>query len=85
VLDPAHTMLDGAGRDWWFSIQQVSFAVTIPEFGPDPLLTIVGGHNQNGVIVGGFEADNKTKPGLSGLVIDYGSALSTLQSIFSKL
>ena len=85
ALDPAHTMPDGAGRDWWFSIQQVSFAVTIPEFGSDPLLTIVGGHNQNGVIVGGFEADNKTKPGLSGLVIDYGSALSTLQSIFSKL
>ena len=75
ALDPAHTMLDGAGRDWWFSIEKISFAVAIPEFGADPLLTIIGG----------FEASNKGKPGLSGLTIDYGEALNTLKSIFSKL
>jgi hypothetical protein len=75
AIDPAHSLPQGNGRDWWFSIAKVSFAVVIPEFGADPLLTIIGG----------FEADNQSKPGLTGLTVDYGSALDTLKSIFSKL
>jgi hypothetical protein len=75
AIDPAHSLPDGNGRDWWFSIATVSFAVVVPEFGSDPLLTIIGG----------FEADNRSKPGLTNLTVDYGSALDTLKSIFSKL
>jgi hypothetical protein len=74
ALDPAHK-IQASGPDWWFTIGPASFAVTVPEFGADPLLTIIGG----------FRADSRTKPGLSGLTIDYGSALDTLKSIFSKL
>jgi len=74
-VDPAHTLPDSNGRNWWLTIAPLSFAVTIPEFGSSPLLTIIGG----------FAADDRTKPGLTGLTIDYGSALSTLQSIFDKL
>jgi hypothetical protein len=74
-IDPAHTLPDSHGRNWWLTIGPISFAVTIPEFGFDPLLTIVGG----------FAADDHSKPGLTGLTIDYGSALDTLKSIFSKL
>lgn len=74
-VDPAHTLPDSHGRNWWLTIQPVSFAVTIPDFGADPLLTIVGG----------FAAGDRSKPGLTGLTIDYGAALDTLKSIFSKL
>ena len=75
AIDPAHTLPQSNERDWWFTIGPISFAVTVPEFGSDPLLTIIGG----------FQADDKTKPGLTGLTIDYGAALDTLKSIFSKL
>ena len=74
-IDPAHTLPDSHGRNWWLTIGPISFAVTVPEFGADALLTIIGG----------FAADDHTKPGLTGLTIDYGSALDTLKSIFSKL
>jgi len=74
-IDPAHTLPASNGRNWWLTIEPISFAVTVPEFGSDPLLTIIGG----------FAADDRSKPGLTGLYIDYGSALATLQSIFSKL
>jgi hypothetical protein len=74
-IDPAHTLPDSNGRNWWLTIAPLSFSVTIPEFGSSPLLTIVGG----------FAADDRSKPGLTGLTIDYGAALDTLQSIFSKL
>ena len=36
-------------------------------------------------IVGGFAADDRSKPGLTGLNIEYGKALDTLKTIFSKL
>jgi hypothetical protein len=75
AIDPAHSLPQNNGRDWWFSIATVSFAVVVPEFGSDPLLTIIGG----------FEADNRSTPGLTGLTVVYGSALDTLKSIFSKL
>ncbi|HKM64350.1 MAG TPA: hypothetical protein VJY39_17855 [Acidisphaera sp.] len=74
-IDPAHTLPDSHGRNWWLTIGPLAFAVIIPEFGSDPLLTIVGS----------FAADDVSKPGLTGLTIDYGSALNTLKSIFSKL
>jgi hypothetical protein len=74
-IDPAHTLPDSHGRNWWLTIGPISFAVTVIEFGADPLLTIIGG----------FAADDHSKPGLTGLTIDYGSALDTLKSIFSKL
>jgi hypothetical protein len=74
-IDPAHTLPDSHGRNWWLTIEPLSFAVTIPDFGADPLLTIIGG----------FAADDQSKPGLTNLTIDYGSALDTLKSIFSKL
>ena len=74
-IDPAHTLPDSHGRNWWLTIGPISFAVTVPEFGAEALLTIIGG----------FAADDHTKPGLTGLTIDYGSALDTLKSIFSKL
>jgi hypothetical protein len=74
-LDPAHTNPQGHGRNWWLTIEPISFAVTVPEFGSDPLLTIIGG----------FAADDRQKPTLTNLNIDYGSALDTLKSIFSKL
>jgi hypothetical protein len=74
-VDPAHTLPASNGRNWWLTIGPISFTVTIPEFGPSPLLTIVGG----------FAADDRSKPGLTGLTIDYGAALDTLKSIFSKL
>ena len=74
-IDPAHTLSDSKGRNWWLTIGPISFAVTILEFGSDPLLTIVGG----------FAADDRSKPGLTGLNIEYGKALDTLKTIFSKL
>ncbi len=74
-LDPAHTQPDSDGRNWWLTIGRISFAVSVPEFGADPLLTIIGG----------FAADDRTKPTLTGLTLDYGPALDTLKSIFSKL
>ena len=74
-VDPAHTLPASNGRNWWLTIGPLSFTVTIPEFGSSPLLTIVGG----------FAADDRSKPGLTGLTLDYGAALDTLKSIFSKL
>ena len=74
-IDPAHTLPASHGRNWWLTIGPISFTVTIPEFGAAPLLTIVGS----------FAADDRSKPGLTGLTIDYGAALDTLKSVFSKL
>jgi hypothetical protein len=74
-IDPAHTLPASDGRDWWLTIAPLSFAVTVPEFGSSAVLTIVGG----------FAADDRSTPGLTGLTIDYGSALSSIQSLFNKL
>ena len=74
-IDPAHALPASNGRNWWLTIGPASFAVTIPEFGSDPILTIIGG----------FAADDKSKPGLSGLTIDYGAALDTIKTVLSKL
>jgi hypothetical protein len=74
-IDPGHTSPNSKGRNWWLTIEPISFAVTIPEFGSDPLLTIIGG----------FGADDRSKPGLTGLTISYGAALESLKTVFSKL
>jgi hypothetical protein len=74
-IDPAHSLPASDGRDWWLTIEPLSFAVTVPDFGSSPVLTIIGG----------FAADDRSTPGLTGLTIDYGSALSSIQSIFNKL
>jgi hypothetical protein len=74
-IDPAHTLPASNGRNWWLTIGPISFSVTIPEFGSSPILTIIGG----------FAADDRSKPGLTGLTIDYGSALDTIKTLLSKL
>jgi hypothetical protein len=74
-IDPAHMLPASNGRDWWLTIAPISFSVTVPEFGSSPILTIIGG----------FAADDRSKPGLTGLTIDYGSALDTIKTLLSKL
>ncbi len=74
-IDPAHTLPASKGRDWWLTIGPISFAVTVPEFGASPILTIIGG----------FAADDRSKAGLTGLTIDYGSALDDIKNLLSKL
>ena len=75
-IDPAHTLPASDGRDWWLTIGPISFAVTVPQFqSSGPILTITGN----------FAADDRSTPGLTGLKIDYGSALSDIQSLFNKL
>lgn len=74
-LDPAHTSQNSNGRNWWLTIGPLSFTVTVPAFGQDPLLTINGE----------FAADDQSTPGLTKLTVEFGSALDTLQSIFNNL
>lgn len=74
-VDPAHTLPDSNGRNWWLTIEPISFVVTIPTFGAAPLLTIVGG----------FAADDRSKPGLTNLTIDYGAALDSLKTLFQQI
>lgn len=74
-IDPTETLLGSNGRRWWLTIEPISFAVTIAEFGADPLLTIIGG----------FAADDRSTPGLTGLTIDYGAALGALTDLFENL
>jgi hypothetical protein len=74
-IDPAQTLPASNGRNWWLTIGPIAFTVTVPQFGNTPILTITGK----------FAADDRSKPGLTGLQIDYGAALSDIQSLFSKL
>ncbi len=74
-VDPAHTLPASNGRNWWLTIAPISFSVTVPEFGSRPILTIIGG----------FAADDRSKPGITGLTVDYGSALDTIKTLLSKL
>ncbi len=61
---------------WSFDIENLSFLVYVPAFSSsDALLTIIGG----------LKADDQHAPTLSNLNLVYGSALSSLKSIFSKL
>ena len=64
-----------ASPSWKLSLKTLSFQVIVPAFGSDPVLTITGG----------FYGDENTKPGLTGLNITFGSALSAVQTVFSDL
>ena len=71
-LDP--TAVAPAHR-WSFSVTPLTFLVNVPEFSSDPLL----------MVVGGFVADDQTKPTLSQLHVVYGPALSSLTNVLDKL
>lgn len=60
---------------WTLSLGTLSFQVTVPAFGPKPVLTITGG----------FYADENTKPGLTNLNVTLGDALQAVQAVFSDL
>lgn len=64
-----------ASPSWTLSIKTLSALVTVPAFGPDPVLTITGG----------FYGDEHTKPGLTNLNVTFGSALAIVQNVFSDL
>ncbi len=70
-----YTVDSAASPSWSLSLKTLSFQVTVPAFGPDPVLTITGG----------FYGDENTKPGLTNLNVTFGSALSAVQSVFSDL
>jgi hypothetical protein len=70
-----YTVDSSASPSWSLSLKTLSFQVTVPAFGPEPVLTITGG----------FYGDENTKPGLTNLNVTFGSALSAVQTVFSDL
>jgi hypothetical protein len=71
-----YTLNPAGSPRWSFDIENLSFMVYVPAFSTtDALLTIIGG----------LKADDQHAPTLSNLNLVYGSALSSLKSIFSKL
>jgi hypothetical protein len=75
LAELVYTVDSTASPSWTLSLQTLSFQVTVPAFGSDPVLTITGG----------FYGDENTKPGLTNLNVTFGSALSAVQSVFSDL
>ena len=73
--------------NWSLSLQNLSFEASVDGLGPDPLLTITGGHydKNNHWIPGGFEAGASTKAGFTNLGVDYGQALSAVESLLTGL
>jgi hypothetical protein len=71
-LDP--TAVAPAHR-WSFTVAPLTFLVIVPLFGNDPML----------MIIGGFQADDQTKPTLSNLRIAYGGMLSSLTDVLNRL
>jgi len=71
-LDP--TAVAPAHR-WSFTVAPLTFLVIVPLFGSDPML----------MIIGGFQADDQTKPTLSNLRIAYGGMLSSLTNVLNRL
>ena len=73
--------------NWSLKLQNLSFEVSVDGLGPDPLLTITGGHynSQKEWIPGGFQAGASIKPGFTNLGVDYGSALSAITSLLTGL
>jgi hypothetical protein len=61
--------------NWSLTLSNLSFETSVDGLGSDPLLTISGG----------FQAGASTKPGFTNLKVDYGSALSAVQSLLSGL
>ena len=70
-----YSVNSAAQPSWTLSLKTLSFLVTVPTFGSDPLLTITGG----------FYADEHTKPGLTNLDVQLGGALEVLKGVFSKI
>jgi hypothetical protein len=61
--------------NWSLTLSNLSFETSVEGLGSDPLL----------IISGGFQAGASTKPGFTNLKVDYGSALSAVQSLLSGL
>jgi hypothetical protein len=70
-----YTVDSSASPSWSLSIGPLSFVVTVPIYGSDPLL----------IITGGFHADEHTNAGLTDLNVQLGNALSIIKSVFSDL
>jgi hypothetical protein len=70
-----YTVDTSVSPSWTLSLKTLSFEVTVPAFGPGPVLTITGS----------FYGDEHTKPGLTNLNVTLGSALSAVKSVFSDL
>ena len=70
-----YTVDSSASPSWTLSIGKFSLQVIVPLFSSDPLLTITGG----------FYGDEHTTPGVSGLNVQFGGALSIVKNVFSDL
>jgi len=69
-------LLDATGNPTWeLTLTNLSFTARVDGYGSGPLLTITGG----------FQAGSNVKPGVTNLNVEYGSALSAVQSLFSGL
>ena len=64
-----------ASPSWTLSIETFTLQVIVPLFGNDPVVWITGG----------FYGDEHTAPGVTGLNVQLGGALSIVQSVFSAL
>jgi hypothetical protein len=73
--------------NWSLTLLNLSFEVSVDGLGPDPLLTITGGHYDKNKkwIPGGFQAGASIKPGFTNLGVDYGQALSIVESLLTGL
>ncbi len=70
-----YTVDSSASPSWTLSIGRFSLQVTVPMFGSTPLLTITGA----------FYGDEHTKPGVTGLNVQFGGGLSIVKNVFSAL
>ncbi|MGZ3195915.1 MAG: hypothetical protein ACXWI1_02195 [Croceibacterium sp.] len=70
-----YSVNSAASPSWTLTIGPLSLLVSVPAFGAKPLLTITGG----------FYADEHTRPGMTGLNVQFGDALSILKQVFSAL
>ena len=61
--------------NWSLTLENLSFEAKVDGLGSDPLITITGG----------FQAGASTKPGLTNLQVDYGSALSVVKDLLTGL
>ena len=68
--------LDAQGTPTWsLALDNLSFQALVDGFGSGPMLTVTGG----------FAAGSNRTPGFTNLNVDYGSALSAVQAMFSGL
>ena len=80
IIDPT------ASPRWSISITPLSLLVTIPSLSSDPLLTIIAGFDADPAkYVGGFVGDEKTKPHVTNLNVQFSGALDVIQTVFSRI